>query len=438
MAGARKGVFSHLAELSHRTCDLYAAAPAILEVFLGHLREPDPVLRPDVNQRFCAYLSLLALLQVTEACKRRPSLSLITAKKLVPALGGILTWIYLVLCLERSQWCEGYPYGFQDVVKYEDIVHILLGISGIDEGIQSALVTNDLLIDLSVIAWVAAPGGHPLLYASGNHLSAEYSDGPEEPTITLLHLIADRNPKALSTVIMNGRICAPERLFVRASQRMWTLVKPSILPHLHHVSEVPTEDLNFTRVVRIIKVLVDTAPDLIVPMLETMVPVYFMDALVQASSRSCSIECSSGRMDYLVNLLELAVHVAGWAGLRSANFAPIAKGLVSGGIVRLLGACAFLSQDRPDSVRPFRTLTRLLMNWATSPSLFKSVSSEMSPYLFVLLGVEGCDEDSINLGVVSEALRDDGLLWRSWSKPERLRPCDNLAVRTRASLQSAQ
>lgn len=302
MAGAKKGSQHHLDELQQRTANHYSLA--ILDVFLGHLKEPDTDKEPGFHQLNRASICLLALLDVIEACKLRPSLSELSVQKLLPALQGIVHWAHLVLSLRRDEWSEGSNYTIQDFTTHENFLLALLGLTEMHETLHQAVTSDLRVIELCVMSWVATHGKVPLLYAGGNHRNCHSVDA----IISLVSLISSRSPMELAGVILSGRICSPGLFFLRGSQRMWMLLKPDIIPNICHVEEIPI-DSNMAQLTLIVDTLVDTHPDLVVPMLETLTPAYFMDALVKVRVRSSLFTCHVGRIHFLEHILDCAVRV---------------------------------------------------------------------------------------------------------------------------------
>lgn len=336
-------------------------------------------------QRSRAYSSLLSLTQVAVALARRPSLCLQAAKKLLPAIEGIMAWTYLLLHLRRNEWYEGYSYTFPDFDMHKNIMLTLMDITFIHEMVEVAVTAHPLVVDFAVVSWVAATSqGHALVYPSGYcSMDAGSRDAPEEPTIALLHLISRKNAPALAEAILSWRICSPHLFFRRGSQRMRSLIKINTLPGLGHVSDTPMEDLNFARTVMSVKALVDATPDLVVPLLESRTPAHFMDALVRAGERADLIECRTGWIDCVDSLLVLAGHVASWAELQSSTFSSTVKTILSSGVVRLLEKGLELPKDRSkEAWKPWTALLQRIVKWAySSPSLLRLVWTAVAEHL---------------------------------------------------------
>lgn len=364
------------------------------------------------------------MLEVSHACKLRPFLCEQTSQKILAALPGVVSWIYLVLSLRRDEWGEGTHYTIQDLTAHENIVLALLGFTEIDETLHQAVTSDLRIIEFSVMSWVATSRSAPLLYAGGNHRNC----GSVDAIVSLVRLIADRSPVDLANAVLSGRICSPELFFLRASQRMWMLVKPDALPHVCHAEDIPI-DVNMLRITLIIDVLVDTLPGLVQPLLESLSPTYFMDALVRASGLSSEFPCHVGRIYFLEHLLDCVVRVVRWAELRSSFFVPMAKGIISGGIVQLMATCITLPDDTCStaSIEPLETLIKLVLNWATSASLTELVSKAVDQHLRPTLSE--MNDESVLRDTVLRALRKQFQLDFCWTPSRRLRHCDNIAVR---------
>ena len=375
MEGARQGIFPCMVELQYRIPDSYS--PGMLDIVLSFLKEPELGTDPDSHQQSLARISLLALTQVAVALAHRPSLCLQAARKLLPALGGIMAWVYLLLHLKRSEWYEGYSYTFSDFAMHKSIILTLTDITHIHEMVEGAVTAHPLVIDFAVVSWVVATSqGHALIYPSGySPMDAGCRDGPEEPTIALFHLISTKNAPALAEAILSWRICSPHLFFQRGSQRMSNLVKVNDLPGLGQVPDIPMEDLNFSRIVMSVKALVNASPDLGVPLLESRAPAQFMDALVRAAERADLVECRTGWMDCVDHHLFLAGHVASWAELQSSHFVQTVKAVIYSGVVSLLKTGLELPKDRSkEAWKPWTILLQRIVKWAySSPGLFKFV-----------------------------------------------------------------
>lgn len=394
-------------------------------MFLGHLTKPDLETKPALHQRDRASNSLLALLEVVDACEKRPSLREPTAQKLARALPGIMTWVYLVLSLRPDEWSEGSSYTIQDPTAHENIILALLRFTQMHETLHQAVTSNVSIIDFAVMSWVVTSGKLPLLYAAGNHRTC----GAVDPIISLIRIISDKNPMGLANVVLSGRICSPELFFVRASQRMWMLVKPDTLPHVCHVEDIPV-DANMCRITLIVEVLIYRLPDLAVPMLESMSPAYFMDALVRTADRSALIGCPIGRVRFLEHIFDSVIRVARWAELRSSFFIPTAKSVISSGAIRLVGSYITLPDDEhaTTALESLKTLIQLVLNWVTFPSLIGSVSSATSQHL-ISRSAELKDESAMK-GEVLKVL-NALFYFHLWQTPAgRLHSCDNMAVST--------
>ncbi|KAJ3543357.1 hypothetical protein NMY22_g3169 [Coprinellus aureogranulatus] len=431
MAGAKKGDLLLLKELRRRIADYYSLA--ILDIFLGHLREPDPAVKLASYHRACAYECILALLDIAKACKVRPSLLELSVGRIVQVLPGIVHWIYLTLGLRDDEWCPGSTYAFQDFVEHEEVMLALLEVAKLHEKARNAITSNLSLIDFSVMSWVATRNRLPVLYPEGNHKTCYAVD----PTIDFLYLISDNRPTELASALLSGRICSPGRFFLQASQRAWMLADPNLLPHISHTEDIPV-DRNLDRVARTIDALVNTHPDLALPMLESMSPACIMDALVRSMERSSLIGCAVGRVHYLEHILGDAVLVAGWVETDSSFFIPTSKSVISSGLIRLLGYCITLPDDTHATVatEDLLTLIKHVVNWSTSPNLLQLVSSAVSQHLVPKLAE--LKDESVLKGAVDNALHMIDHFNTHWGSSRSVQLCDNMAHKWKGHSQDTQ
>ncbi|TEB28666.1 hypothetical protein FA13DRAFT_1775865, partial [Coprinellus micaceus] len=223
-SGDSGGSMDDLLQLHKRAQENYTLN--ILDKFLPCFQIPSDVDWADQENSLAltrVYTGLSILIDISTACQTKPILAAPSAKKLIPALKGILFWTCAVLNLEPS---------------------LDLTLSG---GITKMDVTDDPKphnICASAILKVvdihpsfgkqdplppARPGPgcdvvdrytrrKPGALHLGMHNSSPDDPGGRDSIISLLHLITLRNPGGLARAIQSGHVCSPDVFFRRAAE----------------------------------------------------------------------------------------------------------------------------------------------------------------------------------------------------------------------------